>query len=180
MVRWSGACFTRCVWWGRCFHSPPPPFLEEDGADEKRREDGAGSWNWGCKNPASSDSLSFRGPPPPLSSLHLTAPNFSSSILPYSYTDCTQHAQNLILMGSGYLLDSCTLYGSGLFVLLRVFSGKRKREREREKYRLFSSCAEEGRSDLRIPRNIPPLPPHPQHPIPGRTSREEDRGPSRK
>lgn len=53
-----------------------------------------------------------------------------------------------------------------------------EREREREKYRLFSSCAEEGRSDLRIPRNIPPLPPHPQHPIPGRTSREEDRGPS--
>lgn len=53
-----------------------------------------------------------------------------------------------------------------------------EREREREKYRLFSSCAEEGRSDLRIPRNIPPLPPHPPHPIPGRTSREEDRGPS--
>lgn len=64
------------------------------------------------------------------------------------------------------------------YLYFKECSLEREREREREKYRLFSSCAEEGRSDLRIPRNIPPLPPHPQHPIPGRTSREEDRGPS--
>lgn len=175
MVRWSGACFTRCVWWGRCFHSPLPPFLEEDGADEKRREDGAGSWNWGCKNPASSDSLSFRGPPLPYPLSIWLRP----TSLPPSCRTATRTAPSTHKTWFWWVRDIClTLV---LFMGLDYLYFKEcslEREREREKYRLFSSCAEEGRSDLRIPRNIPPLPPHPQHPIPGRTSREEDRGPS--